>query len=683
MPKTPRNQQSTVPMHQRTSKMKTFLFGCPYYPEHWSDEVRKNDAKWMAEADVNVVRMAEFAWDRMEPKRGAFDFSLFDKTIDALGAHGIDTILCTPTATPPRWLTVKHEDWMRIDAMNRRMVHGSRQQCCTNNPGFRAESRRITRAMAEHYANNSRVIGWQTDNELFCQISECYCDSCVKAFQDWCRKKYSDIKALNTAWGTQFWSQTYLDFAHIPLPYIPERPTFSNPGHLLDYYRFLSDGIIEFQRQQVEILRSVNPKWWITHNGVFGHIDYWKFAKDLDFMGVDVYPGFSQKHFQPVLWQETARAASGTYIVPEQQGGAGGQRPYLLETPRPGQMRMWAYQSIAHGADGMLHFRWRTCRFGAEIYWNGILDHDNIRRRRYQEFAREGSELRRIGKYILGTAVQVKAAILLETEQDEAHNTMSLGLPAPGDQRNLMYGEMVNRHLPAGMVYPQDIFDGLSVIYIPSFVMMDEELAAKLEAFVRNGGTVVATARTATRDRRNQVIPQTPPGLLTNLFGATVEEFGKLNSPTLDVITAKGKLPAGSAYEILKTGTAKAMAHWGNHADAGPHTAPGHPAITVNRLVKGAAIYIGTYLSNDNVSALLDIVLNESPLAPLASADPCVEITCRHAPDRRLHFVINHYPSKKEVTGLPTGTDLLSGRECKGSISLEAYEVAIIHSKPE
>jgi beta-galactosidase len=680
-------QQAIVPVHQRTSKMKTFLFGCPYYPEHWSDDDRKNDAKLMSKANVNVVRMAEFAWDRMEPKQDVFDFSIFDKAIDVLGKQDIDAILCTPTATPPRWLTEKHEDWMRVDSRDRRMVHGSRQQCCTNNPGFRAESQRITRVMAEHYAGNSHVIGWQTDNEMFCHMSECYCDTCKKAFQDWCKKKYGDIKSLNAAWGTQFWSQTYLDFHQIPLPYIPERPTFPNPGHLLDYFRFLSDGIIQFQHQQVEILRQVNPKWFITHNGVFGHIDYWKFAKDLDLMGVDIYPGFTPKHpehsYQPSLWQETARAASGTHIIPEQQGGAGGQRTYLHETPRPGQMRLWTFQSIAHGADGLLHFRWRTCRFGAEIYWNGILDHDNIPRRRYQEFSQEGSELRRIGKHILGTALQVKAAILLETEQEDAHTTMNLGLPSPGDQRGLIYGNLLHRHLPAGLVYTQDMFDGLSVLFIPSFVLMDETLTTKLETFTRNGGIVVATARTATRNRKNQVIAQTPPGLLSNLFGMTVEEFGKLNSPALEMVTAKGKIPAGSAYEVIKLKTAKALAHWNSYADNGPHAAPRTPAITMNRFGKGKAIYIGTYLSNDNVSALLDIILGESTLVPFASADPYVEITCRHAFDRRIHFVLNHYPLPKKVTGLPKGTDLLAGKECKGTISLDPYGVAIIHSKPE
>jgi len=677
-------KRQPLPIHQRTSKLDRFLFGCPYYPEHWTEAERKNDAALMAAAGVNIVRLAEFAWDLIEPRRNAFDFSLFDNTIRILGKKGVRTMLCTPTAAPPRWLTQGHDDWMRVDADGRRMAHGSRQQCCTNNPQFRAQSRRITAAMARHFARNPHVAGWQTDNELFCHFSECYCTACANAFRQWLRKKYGTIAALNTAWGTRFWSQTYSSFAEVALPYA-QRPTYPNPSHLLDYYRFLSDGVIEFQREQVAILRRANSSWWITHNGLFGHIDYWKFSRDLNFMGVDVYPGFAAKHpdnfFQAALSHEDARAVSGTFIVPEQQSGAGGQRPYLHETPQPGQMRLWAYQSIAHGADGILHFRWRTCRFGAEIYWNGILDHDNVPRRRYREFAQEGEEFNRIGSSILGTSVLVKAAVLLETEQDEAHDTMHMGLPYPREQRSLIYAEMLRRHLPAGVVHAYDSFDGLDLIIIPSFELMDSALAGRLEAFARSGGTVVAAARTATRDRNNQVIASTPPGMLSGLFGCSVEEFGKLASPELVIAAGRKKIEAGGAYEILRLSTAKALGMWETRRDKGPHAAPGTPAIAVNRHGKGFAVYIGTYFSAANVAALTDIILSKAAVRALGTADDCVEITCRHADGRKVYFALNHYPEPKSVSlSVKGGTELISGNKVGRKIRLPAYGVAVVET---
>ncbi len=673
-----------LPRHQRPTKLTSFLFGVPYYPEHWSEEDRRIDAQRMAQAGVNVVRMAEFAWDRMEPQPSLFDFSLFDEAIALLGRHGINTILCTPTATPPRWLTAGHEEWMRVDGSGNRMSHGSRQHCCTNNPGFRAESRRITGVMAEHFADNEHVIGWQTDNELFCHMSECYCEACLRKFREWLRRQYRTIETLNAAWGAQFWSQTYRTFDHVPFPRTPERPTYTNPGHQLDYYRFISDALCEFQREQVELLRAAKPAWWITHNGLMGHVDYWEFSRDLDFLGVDVYPGFSVKQpedcYGPALALEQCRASSGCFLVPEQQAGAGGQRPYLHETPRPGQMRLWAYQSVAHGADGVLHFRWRTCRYGAEIYWNGVLDHDSIPRRRYEEFSREGAELERIGPVVLGTAVDIRAGVLIQQEQREAHATMSLGLPSPHDCAAAILAELLRRHLPAGYVDASDSFDGLLLLVVPSLPLMDAELAGRLRAFVERGGVLIVTARTATRDRNNRVSAQTPPGLLAELCGVTVEEFGRLDTPLLHIHAGEFDIPAGGAYEDLKLTTAQPLGAWSAAEDGGPHAAAMQPAVALNRAGKGNVLYLATFVTSQNAHLVLDLLLTHVPIKPLAVADECVEVVCRRSDTVRLHFVLNHYPQTRTVRELPRGKELLTNVKCDGTLELEPYGVAIIRT---
>ncbi|MBD3241062.1 MAG: cellulase family glycosylhydrolase [Chitinivibrionales bacterium] len=675
----------STPRHLHPTSLKTILFGAPYYPEHWSADERKSDARRMADAGVNVVRMAEFAWDRIEPQPEQFDFSLFDETIAELAAHGIRTVLCTPTATPPRWLTAAHDDWMRLDADGRRMVHGSRQHCCTNNPEFREHSRRITTAMAEHYAQNEQVIGWQTDNELFCHISECYCDACRSAFRQWLRRKYGTTEKLNSAWGTAFWAQSYPSFDVVPLPYVPERPTYANPGHLLDYYRFISDAIREFQHEQVQILRHVGGHWWITHNGMMNHIDYWEFTRDLDFLGIDVYPGFSVTGpvdaYGPSLALERCRAASGGFVVPEQQAGAGGQRPFLHQTPRPGQMRLWAYQSIAHGADGVLHFRWRTCRFGAEIYWNGVLDHDDIPRRRYDEFAQEGRELARIGEHMAGTVAHIRIGVLTEQDQQEAHRTIPMGLQGPRQSGDTILCELLRRHLPAGFVDARDSFEGLQMIIVPSFELIDSELASRLRRFVRDGGTLVATARTATRDRDNRVLAHTPPGPLAGVFGLTVEEFGKLDTPLLQLQAGVYNIPAGNAYEILNLQTAQPLAVWGVAEDGGPHAAPMRPAAAMNVLGDGRAVYVGTYVTDENAHLLADLLLKQVSITSLGLADEYVEITCREAADRTLFFVLNHYPEHKSARGLPEGTELISGEHCGGVVELEPYGVAIVRTR--
>jgi len=686
-------KNDSIPRHQRPTKLRTFLFGCPYYPEHWTVEDRRDDPQRMAAAGMNVVRMAEFAWDRIEPARGQLDFSLFDETIERLGKVGVSTILCTPTATPPRRMTVDHEDWMRVDENGRRMDHGSRQHCCTNNEEFRAESRRITQAMAEHYGANPHVIGWQTDNEFYCHFSQCHCPSCRRGFREWLRRKYGTIARLNAAWGCAFWALTFDDFDQVPLPYPnSNRPTHPNPTHELDYYRYLSDSLIEFQRQQVQILRAANPNWFITHNGMFGHIDYWKFTEDLDFLGVDVYPGFLRNMpadaVHTALWNERCRAASGGYIVPEQQGGPGGQRPYVHRTPAPGQMRLWAYQSIAHGADGVLHFRWRTCRFGAETYWHGILDHDNVPRRRYEEFSREGAELKRIGGKILGTVLDVQAAVLVETEQDDAHTTLNLHLPSPSNQRDLAFSEMWRRHLPCGLVQTADGLAGLRLLVVPSMPLMDDGLAGKLRAFVEGGGLLIVTARTAIRDRDNQATPMTPPIFLSDLCGVSVEEFGKCPAGEASFRLGGVEVPCGEGYEMLGLRGAESVGIWHAPKDAGPFAPAGQPAVSIRRVGDGEVIYLGTYLSPGNVGAVFDLALHYAGIPSLADAAELVEVTRRvkggggARPNSGVvpayTFVLNHYATQQEVRNLPEGADLLSGARCDGKLELEPYGVAIV-----
>ena len=668
-----------TPRHLHPTKLTQFLFGVPYYPEHWTADERATDPAMMAKAGVNVVRMGEFAWSIIEPQEGKFDFSLFDETIESLKKFGIKTIFCTPTATPPAWLTTQFPDWMRIDENGNRMPHGNRQHVCTTNEEFRAHSRRITEIMAEHYRNNENVIGWQTDNELNNAMNLCYCRACVQAFRDWLCRKYTTIAELNRAWGTIFWSQVYDSFDQIPLPYTGLRPAAPNQSHLLDFYRFVSDTAIEFQRQQVEILRQKNPTWWITHNGLFAHTDYWQFTEDLDFLGVDVYPAgnyaVAEQYLHAAILLEQCRCASGGFIVPEQQGGYGSWHIFTHYAVPPGRMRMWAYQSIAHGADGIMHFRWRTCRYGAEIYWHGILDHDNIPRRRFDEFCQEGSELKNISPKILGTIRDIRAAILFETEQHDAHDTITRQLTSPQQQTNVAYEALSAKHLPAGLVHVRDEFDGLKLIIWPSLPLIDKTVANKLTAFVQNGGVLLLTARSAIRDRDNQVPAVSLPYLLSELCGMTIEEYGMIPENIMRMKLNDVYIDSGSFYEILKPSSAKIAAMWHNVSQDEHNAAEGNAAVTHAQFGKGHVLYIGTFLSDKNVGSIIDYAVSLTDIKPFASCEPAIEITVRKNSSRRLMFVINHYPKPQQITELPHGNELLSEQPVSGTLTLPPYGV--------
>lgn len=417
--------------HKNLPKFNQFYLGAVYYPEHWSSEEFDNDIKLMRESNLNIVRMGEFAWDMFEKTEGVFDFNFFDQAIDKLNKAGIKTIFCTPTATPPRWLSKKYPQILRKNLNSEFMQHGSRQHACTNNLIFREYSRKITTEIAKHFQKNPAIISFQTDNELNCHFSFCYCDSCQKAFRQFLQNKYTTIDKLNQAWGTAFWAQSYLDFDDIELPK-HGFPTYPNPSAMLDMRRFHALGVAEFQAEQIQILRSFNPDWIIFHNGMMQVVDYrGKFGKDLDILGFDSYPFFTidstERSWKNAYSLDRTRSLGGAFIIPEHQFGPGGQPDYLHRTPETGEIQMITLRSIARGCESLLYFRWRSCRYGAEEYWCGIIDWDNIPRRRYNEFCEITKNMHKIAPKLRNAVSVVDVAVGAgDADANSAHDIYPL-----------------------------------------------------------------------------------------------------------------------------------------------------------------------------------------------------------------------------------------------------------------
>lgn len=669
--------------HHQPTPLKTFLYGSAYYPEHWEEEIRAKDPELLRAAGWNVIRMAEFAWDRLEPREGIFDFELFDETIARMAAVGIKSILCTPTATPPRWLTYEHPEVLRQDERGVPMSHGSRQHASHLSPVFRTFSRRITQAMAEHFSGNPHVIGWQTDNEMHCHFSEDHSPAAAEFFIDFLRRRYhDDIEALNRAWGTAFWSQTYGDFAQIPTPR-PDQPTHLNPAHVLDYRRSLAHGAAYFQRDQVEILRAANPHWWVTHNGCFRLIDFaGEFGRDLDFLSYDSYPFFEH---DPILRPpnqafnfDYCRAFSGNLVVMEQQSGPGGQGGYFHDQPEPGEMRRLAYVNIARGADGILFFRERSCRFGAEEYWCGILDHDNIPRRRYREASQLGAELTRVGPALLGTSVEIRIGVAgADFASLWGHEPLTLGLPSPRNMAEEVHGHFYARGASVGCVHPGDSLLGLDAYIVPHFAVFDPAWIAGWEGWVQTGGILIVGARTGSKDLHNNVVGETLPGPLRTLVGATVEEFGKQNRPDCRPLALNfpelGQAATQWWYEILRPDPAtEVLATW-----AGRHLT-GEAAITLRRVGKGAVIYVGTYLTKSILPLLEQALVRSAGLPPIPESLPGVETVVRSKKDTRLRFLINHNDHPVTIPLTEPGHDLITDSPVQESVDLKAGEVAVV-----
>jgi len=654
----------------------TFLFGVAYYPEHWPESYWERDARMMQEAGVNAVRMGEFAWYLMEPKEGVYEFGLFDRAIATLARHGIKTILGTPTAAPPKWLTSKYPEVLGVYPDGRVADDQTRRHTCYNSPVYRRLSKRIVEEMAQHYRDNANVIGWQTDNEFNCGFSECYSDSCRTAFREWLRGRYGDLHSLNERWGTAVWSQWYTAWGQVDLPFPAPAP--HNPGLMLDFKRFISDSVESFQRDQVETLRRLRPNDFVTHNGYFKNIDYYEMSRDLDLFAYDNYPCFIEKpQYQTGARLTMARGFRDRLMIMEQQTAAGGQT-YLLRSPRPGEMSLWAFQAIAHGADGVLHFRWRTARKGIEEYWGGVLDHDNIPRARYQEFKKEGAQIQRIGREILGSRVVSSIAAIndFEAEWVYDHQSMTPEVNVENEFVNLFQAASEAKQNIDFIGRGAD-FDRYRIVFAPHLILMDPELAQKIRRFVERGGTFILPAHSAVKNRDNAMTDQVKPILLKDVFGVEVAGSQCYQPPSAKRNAIRfpdgGLVPVNVFADEIETGKASVAAVWDRDY------LKGKPAIAENRYGQGKAVYYASFFNLEGARRLMNRYAAASGLKPLLDGAPAeLEATRRNKGRTEYTFVLNHASSSVTVKLGEGYFDLLENAAAPAAIPLRPFGYKVL-----
>lgn len=637
-----------------------FRFGVDYYPEHWPEARWAQDAQDMRAAGFNTVRLAEFAWSRLEPHPDAYDFAWLDHAIDILHAEGLQIVLGTPTASPPPWVMQLFPDAFLVMKDGRAKTYGNRREYCPTHPGYRERSRRITQTMAEHYAHHPAVIGWQTDNEFG---DRCYCPNCRRFFQGWLQHRYPSLDALNEAWGTVFWSHVYTEWSQIPAPLATaghDDNGSPNPGLALDYLRFMSDAYCAFQDEQIQILRRTCPQHFITHNLMGFHYDnlnYFNLVRDLDLVTWDNYRRM-QWTFTPEVQPVDAALAHATmrglkdqnFWVMEQQAGPGGWE-IVSVAPRPGELRLWAYQSIAHGADGIIFFRWRTARFGTEQYWQGLVDHDGTLSRRYHEIKAMGAEIAQNGERIVGSRVHAQVAMLLDYDtrfafQIQANNPQF----TYGGHFKAIYSAFHKRNVAVDIIPPDADLSKYQLVVVPALYVLSNDTAQRLTDFVHAGGTLLVTPRTGVKDVTNTVVEMPLPGLLAEVCGVRVEEYDSLpaglTQPLAFSLSAlQGKAAQVQAWvDVLAPTTAQVIASYTEDYYAGK------PAITLNRSGEGAVVYVGTFGDAALYDTLAPWLLDEAGVQPGIETPAGVEVCVRGDAGRRILFVLNHTPVEQQVT---------------------------------
>jgi beta-galactosidase len=622
--------------------------GACYYPEHWEPARWAVDARMMRAAGFNLIRTGEFAWVQCEPSPGEFAWEWLDRALDVFAAQDIDVVLGTPTAAPPAWLMRAHPEIGPTRADGRRVQFGGRRHYCPNQPAFREATARVVRAMGEHYAAHPRVIGWQIDNEYGGAFhgGMCYCAACERAFQDWLRRRYQTLDALNAAWGLDFWSMRMGAWEEIPAPRETGGP--HNPSLLLAWRRFYTDVWCDYQRLQADLLRAAGVTTPLTTNlmGLSWGFDPHTMGKCLDVVSWDNYPICARDahgYATPALACDFMRAVNGgkPYWVTEQQSGAGGQGTIFGRT-EPGQMRMWAYQALAHGADTLLFFRWRSCPFGAEQYWHGILQHDGRPNWRLEEATQLATELHALPADLFTARTPAQAGVFLSAQAAWSHELQ-------GHVKGFSYKEEVLRPykalrraaLDVDALYEGSDLSPYRLIVAPACQLMTPELAERLTDFVHGGGTLVVTFRSAVKNWEGVIFSEPLPGPLRALLGVTIDDTDAVGAQDESVAVAVehplfGRMTTtGSLWaDVLTADTAETVATFADIWYAG------RPAITRRRHGAGTAWYVATQFDEPFWQRLMAVLLTDAGLASEISVSDGVECTRREG-QQRYTFLAN------------------------------------------
>lgn len=648
------------------------LLGTAWYPEQWPESRWEADLALMQQAGVRLVRVGEFAWSRLEPSEGNYDLDWLDRAISAAAKHGIYTVVGTPGAAPPAWLTQKYPETLRVDENGKRAEHGNRAHFNFANAKYRELTRKIADAMAKSFGHNLYVIGWQIDNEYG---EESYDPETKAQFQQWLKARYRTLDNLNARWTTTYWSQTYFDWNQIPI-----ETKYGNPGLLLAWKRFVSDTWRGYQKNQLDVIRpNSDPRQFITTNmmGWFDGFDHYTVSQDIDLASWDDYVG--KGHLDPVRNGAAHDLTRGfkrkNFWVMETQPGFVNWSPNNNSLDR-GEVRAMAWHAIGHGADAVSYWQWRSALNGQEEYHGTLVGPDGTPVPLYSEAQQIGAEFAKAGPALAGTFPRSEVAIL---------HSYASRWAIDWQRHNKEYdpvAELLSYYKPlraigqsVDIIPPTASLAGYKLVVAPGLNILSDEAAKNLIDYVRQGGHLVLGQRTAMKDDDNALQTARQPGPLGELLGGRVEQYYSL----VDPVPVEGKFGTGSGSmwaELLSAEAAdvEVLQKYGKSNG----WLDGQPAAITHKVGNGRITYIGAWLDDPVMNSAAKWMTTISGVNPALGPVPDgVEVYPRYGDRGAVYILVNLSKAPQKISLPSPMEDVLAGG-AKQAVTLPVYGVAVL-----
>lgn len=653
-------------MWETVWKQGKIAYGGDYNPEQWPEETWEEDMRLLKLAHIDTLTLNVFSWAALQPSEEEYSFGKLDKIMELAKKHGMKVCLATSTGAHPAWMARKYPEILRTEFGGMKRKFGGRHNSCPNSQVYRKYSVRLAEKLAERYQGYGNIIAWHISNEYG---GACYCENCEKAFRVWLKGRYGTIGELNRAWNTSFWGHTFYDWEEIVAPdtrseHLGAEQTVAQ-GISIDYQRFQSDSILDCFRLEYDAVKKYTKDIPVTTNlmGAYKPLDYQKWGKYMDFISWDSYPSNEDSASKTAWNHDLMRGVGGgkPFILMEQTPSQQNWQPFNA-LKRPGVMRLWSYQAIAHGSDSVLFFQMKQSIGGCEKYHGAVISHAGHEHTRvFREVEELGRELEQLGGEILGSVGTAETAVLFSWENWwAAEYSSGPSIRLKYEEETLKYYTAFHRqNIPVDIVGQEDDLLKYKLVVAPLLYMVKDGTDSRIREFVEKGGTFVATYFSGYVDENDLVAIGGYPGKLRDILGIWVEESDALPEYKTNHFAYQGQeYPAELLCDIMHLEGAEALARYQEDFYGGT------PVVTRNSFGDGQAYYVGTRSNDGFYQNFAAELCKEQQIKAAAEAPEGVEAVTRVREDGKSYlFLLNHGEESQEFTVPNAAKELLTQKE--------------------